>query len=178
MDISALSPTFRKGKALLVDEVVLSTVTTDLPTQSGAYDQQCRPLTGLQLVDLDFGKPGHIDILLGEDVFSQSVCHGQRYRPIQSPTVFSTRFGWVLAGRVGGNHQQREETSCSSSTTSCHSLLKKVWEVFSTPYLFIEERAVMEHLKGHHYKDDSGRFVVPFPRRPPMAPLGNLGLSL
>ena len=36
----------------------------------------------------------------------------------------------------------------------------------------IEERMVMEHFKGHHHKDETGRFVVPLPGKPHVAPLG------
>ena len=128
---------------------MLSIVTTDLPTQPVAYDQRWKHLTGLRLADPDFGKPGRIDILLGADVFNQSVCLGQRYGPAGSPTAFSTCFGWVLAGSVHGSYQQRMETACFASTASCDSLLSKFWEVedcsFKEPSLSTEERTVIEH---------------------------------
>ena len=165
-----------KGKAIPVDAVVLSTVTTDLPIQPVAYDQHWKHLTGLRLADPDFGKPGRIDVLLGADIFSQSVCHGRRYGPTGTPTAFSTCFGWVLAGSVRGSHPQRKETVCFASSTSCDVLLKKFWEVedcsFKEPSLSMEERAVMEHFEAHHYRDETGRFVVPLPRKPHVDPLG------
>ena len=86
-----------KGRAIPVDTVVLSRVTIDLPTQPIAYNQRWKHLMGLRLADPDFGKPERIDILLGVDVLSQSVCYGRRYGPVGSPTAFSTCFGWVLA---------------------------------------------------------------------------------
>ena len=103
--------------------------TTDLPTQPIAYDECWKHLTGLQLADPNFEKPGHIDILLGADTFSQSVCHGRQYGPVGSPTAFSTCFSWVLAGSVCGNHWQNEEGTCFVSTTACDSLLKTCLKV-------------------------------------------------
>ena len=35
-----------------------------------------------------------------------------------------------------------------------------------------EERAVMKHFREHHRRDDLGRFIVPLPRKPDVAPLG------
>ena len=165
-----------KGKAIPVDAVVLSRVTTDLPTQPIAHDQRWKHLTGLRLADPDFRKPGRIDILLGADVFSQSVCHGRRYGPVGSPTAFSTCFGWALAGSVHGKCGQRKETTCFASTTLCDSPLRKFRQVedcsFLEPSLSIEERTVMEHFKEHHCRDDTGRFIVPLPRKPYVAPMG------
>ena len=100
----------------------------------------------------------------------------RRYGPAGSPTAFSTCFGWVLAGSVQGNQQQREETSYFASTLSCDSLLRKFWEVedcsFGEPTLSIEERAVMKHFGDQHRRDDIGRLIVPLPRKPDVAPLG------
>ena len=168
----------RKGKAIPIDAVVLSAVTTNLRTQPITYDQMWKHPTGLRLVDPDFGKPGRIYRLLGADVFSQSVCHCQHYGPVGSPTAFSNCFGWVLAGSIHGKHKQREETTCFAFTTSGDSLLKKFRGLedcsFQEASLSIEERAVMKHFKEHQYQDDTCRFIVLLPRKPRVVPLGGI----
>ena len=106
----------------------------------------------------------------------QSVLVREMYGPVGTPTAFITRFGWVPARSVQGNQQQREETSYFASTLSCDNLLRKFWEVedcsFGEPTLSNEERAVMKHFIEQHRRDDIGRFIVPLPRKPDVAPLG------
>ena len=62
-----------KDKVILVEAVVLQTVTTDLPTQPIPDNHGWKHLMGLQLVDLDFGEPGCIDVFLGAEVLSKSI---------------------------------------------------------------------------------------------------------
>ena len=55
-------------------------------------------------------------------------------------------------------------------------LLQKFWETeespTSKPSLTPEERSVVQHFQTNHYRNESGRFVVPLPRRPDAKPLG------
>ena len=55
-----------KGKAILVEAVVLPTVITDLPTQPVAYDHGWKHHPGFG------GESGQIVVLLGADVFSRA----------------------------------------------------------------------------------------------------------
>ena len=60
-----------------VEAVVLPRITTDLPTSPVSFNKRCKYLSGLRLVDLEFNIPGHIDVLLGIDVFSHVILHGR-----------------------------------------------------------------------------------------------------
>ena len=48
----------------------LSQITTKLPIMPGPFDLNWKHLTRLRLADPEFGTPGHVDILLGLDVFN------------------------------------------------------------------------------------------------------------
>ena len=54
--------------------------------------------------------------------------------------------------------------------------LRKFWEIedyyFKKPVLSLEERTVVEHFSVSHFKHDSGRFVVPLPRKKGIIALG------
>lgn len=53
-------------------------------------------LNDLQLVDLDFGTPGQVEILLGNDVLPDILLNDRRRGPPGLPSALKTLFGWVL----------------------------------------------------------------------------------
>ena len=159
-----------------VEAIVMQRITTDLPMQPIHCDHGWKHLKGLRLADPDFGKPGRIDLLLGADVFGKSICHGRRYGPPGTPTALSTKFGWVITGSVRTKCLSSKVSTYCASALSRDDLLKRFWEVegcnFPNPTYSTEERNVLEHFKKNHSRDETGRFVVPLPRRPNVTPLG------
>ena len=73
-----------------VTAVVVLPVTCDLSLHHVTFDPTWNHLTDIPLADLEFGRPGRIDILLGVDVFVETLLHGQR---IGSPIALETKFG-------------------------------------------------------------------------------------
>ena len=63
------------------------------------FDRDWKHLSGLRLADPEFGTPGHVDILLGVDVFNRVVRQGRRQGPPGSPMAMNTKFGWVYQER-------------------------------------------------------------------------------
>ena len=163
-------------KVIPVEAIVMQRITTDIPTQPIPRDRGWKHLNGLHLADPDFGKPGRIDLLLGADVFGKSIRHGRRYGPAGTPTALSTQFGWVITGGVRTKCPSGKVSTFCASALSGDDLLKRFWEVegctFPNPTFSTEERNVMEHFKRNHSRDETGRFVVPLPRRPDVTPLG------
>ncbi len=55
-------------------------------------------------------------------------------------------------------------------------VLCKFWEIEENPReplaLTLEERSVVRHFQETHRRNDSGRFVVPLPKKPQSKPLG------
>ena len=168
-----------KGKSLNVDAIVLPKITSNVPTQPVTLDPKWNHLLRIQLADPEFGKPGSIDVLLGADIFSLALLHGRRFGPPGTPSAIKTIFGWVLTGAVHPNEphsgQQGPELCYFSSTTE-ETLLKKFWEVEDyndrKVALSMDERAVVEHFERTHRRDDSGRFIVPLPKKEGVSSLG------
>ena len=71
-----------KGKQIhVLDALVLPKVTTDMPANPVDSISQWKHLTGLELVDLGFGTPGRVDVLLGADYYWEILRHGRQWGP-------------------------------------------------------------------------------------------------
>ena len=150
-------------------------VTSDLPLQYVPADQKWSHLSGIQLSDPDFGKPGRIDLLLGVEVFAEVVLHGRRCGIPGSPVAFETQFGWVLAGSTNSCAPAQVVATHHTTLLSGDDLLRRFWEVEKLAvedYLTPEESAVVDHFKSHHTRLTDGRFLVPLPKQPGGNPLG------
>ena len=168
---SVLSP----HKKMEVSAIILPRVTCDLPLHPVSFDSSWHHLEDIDLADPDFGRPGRIDLLLGVDVFVETLLQGRRTGPSGTPSAFETEFGWVLAGRLdspGPGHV----ISHHASFTVGDELLRRFWEIEENPSNEAchspEERSVVQHFKETHYRSDLGRFVVPLPKKPHSKPLG------
>ena len=84
-------------------------------------------MNDIQLADPSFGHPGRIDVLLGVEVFVESVLSGRRSGPPGSPMAFETEFGWVLAG--GTCAPFHHVVVHHSSLLSGDDLLHRFWEI-------------------------------------------------
>ena len=155
------------GKKIEVEASVLPKVTADLPTIPVASVKDWKHLSGLELVDPNYGTPARVDILLGGKVFSKAVLHGRRFGPTGAPSAFKTCFGWVLNGEVKGESQQRSSHVCCVALDD--SSLRRFWEIEDynpqNPVLSQEEKIVMEHFEKYHAREEEGRLIVPLPRK-------------
>ena len=172
-----ISPTCSSGNHLMVTAVVVPRVTCELPLHPVSFDPNWSHLNGLTLADQDFGCPGRIDILLGVDVYVESLLHGQRSGPPGSPVAFETIFGWVLAGRTNAvTPSQFSVATHHVSVKLNDDILHKFWEIEELPKgreaVSIEEKCVLDHFKATHQRNQDGRFKVPLPRRSGVQPLG------
>ena len=73
-----------KGKKIhALDALVLPKVTRDMPANPVDSISQWKHLTGLDLVDPEFGTPVHgsIDVHLGADCYGEILLHGRRWGP-------------------------------------------------------------------------------------------------
>ena len=94
-----------KGKTLDIKALVLPKITSVFPSHPVPFNRKWKHLMDISLADLDFGTPGNVDLLLGADVFSREVFHGQRFGPMEKPFPFKTCFGRVLVGVIHGCQQ-------------------------------------------------------------------------
>ena len=171
------------GRIHLVEALVLPRITSDIPATHVGSQCDWKHLQGISLADPDYGIPKAVDLLLGADIFSRVVLHGRRFGPSGSPSAFKTQFGWVLAGTTRCSHENRgSRGSCYLATTIedptvSEELLRKFWEIedpySQEPTLSVDEKIVVEHFERTHQRDETGRFVVPLPRRKDAVPLGD-----
>ena len=155
-------------KSFDVSAIIIPRVTCDLPAHSISVDRTWHHLEGLQLADPDFGHSRTVDVLLGVDVFVESLLHGRQVGPPGCPIALETEFGWVLAGTVD-KHPPSEYLSCHVSLLTGDELLRSFWEIEEAPQedpvMSAEERAVVHHFEINHYRKPDGRFVVPLPKK-------------
>ena len=124
-------------------------------------------LAGLDLADPDFGTPARVDVLFGADYYGEILLRGRRWGPRGTPYAQKTCLGWVLAGPFSS------ETPEPTAYTCCVALendsLKRFWEMedynLNRSVLSLEEKSVVKHFDTSHSIDNSGRFIVPLPRK-------------
>ncbi len=174
-----VSPMSSTGERLEVEAIVLPKVTSELPVHPVPFSQTWHHLSGIALADPDFGVSGKVDILLGIDVFSDALLHSRRFGSAGSPTAFETRFGWVLAGAVDCGQRPSQVVSNHVAVLSTDDLLRRFWEteeLQSSSHsinrsLSLDEKLVVEQFRKDHRRDDSGRFIVPLPRKTDTKPV-------
>lgn len=171
-----VSPRDNPARQFHVSAVVVPKVTCDLPVHPTPLDPNWSHIAGLSLADPQFGSPGAIDLLLGVDLFVETLLHGRRQGPPGTPRALETEFGWVLAGATNGDPPASKLVSHHVALLSGDDLLRRFWEVEESPLegpvLSVEEKAVLQHFKSNHSRTADGRFVVPLPRKTDTKHLG------
>ena len=172
-----ISPTSSPSEKIEVTAVVIPRVTSELPLKPVHLSATWSHLSDLHLADPHFGHPGKIDVLLGVDIYANVLLHGRRNGPPGSPVAFETKFGWVLAGKANiSNLSYCSVTSHHVPVASSDDFLRKFWEVEEKPQnhsnLSPEERMVVKHFEKNHRRSDTGRFIVPLPRKPQAKGIG------
>ena len=159
--------------------IIVPKVTCDLPLNPVPFSSSWNHLSDIPLADPTFGRPGHIDLLLGVDVFVDVLLHGRRNGPPGSPVAIETKFGWVLSGSTDPTTDLvnlHVTTFTSTVLGDGDDILRNFWEIEesprNTPLLSPEERAVVRHFETGHRRTSEGRFEVPLPRKPDAQPIG------
>ena len=87
---------YSPSRVFNVSAVIVPKVTCDLLLHSIPSSVRGKHLSGLRLVDLEFGTPGWIDLLLGVESFVEVMCNGWRIGAPGTPVDFKTHLGWYL----------------------------------------------------------------------------------
>ncbi len=124
-----ISPSHLSDQNLSITTVVAPRVTCDLPLNPVSFKSSWTHLHDITLADSDFGRPGRIDLLLGVDVYIDSLLHSRRSGPPGSPVAFETIFGWVLAGRTHFNSSSYVTTHHVSTMSNDDDILRRFWEI-------------------------------------------------
>ena len=112
------------------------------------------------------------------DVYTDVLLNGRWSGPPSTPTAFETIFGWVLVRRTDSTINASSNITSHFVTVSSSSedVLRKFWEIEENIQdeltLSSEEWTVVQHFHKTHTHNNSGRFVVPLPKKAHCQPLG------
>ena len=165
-----------------VEALVLPRITKDLPSHQVKIHPSWSHLEEVNLADPTFGQSGKIDVLLGVEVYVETLHPGRKTGPSGSPTAIETSYGWVICGKTAVDHTCSHLAVYHSLVESPDDFLRRFWEMEDAPksdqlYYTREEREVIKHFDDNHTRTDEGRFIVPLPRKPGAEPLGESRLQ-
>ncbi|KAL0830470.1 hypothetical protein ABMA28_002635 [Loxostege sticticalis] len=130
-------------------------------------------INSLPLADPGFDVPGPIDVLLGADVFAESLLTQRIKGNANQPLAINSVFGWLLLGRTPLVSSSLVQVS-SKSDIELASAVQRFWEVDSVPQAssFTPEEILCEQAyMTDHYRDSSGRYGVRLPFKDNVEPV-------
>ena len=146
--------------------IVLTQISTDVPTcpvDTTAWSESLRELT---LADPNFDKPGRIDMLLGAEIFAK-IFTGQKTSFEHGPSAFKTELGWVLSGECRSTEPASQSRPVNALLSiSLEDRLKTFWEVEEVPAkpLLSPEETECEQLYSRTTaRDEFGKYTVNLP---------------
>ncbi|KMQ86649.1 hypothetical protein RF55_14314 [Lasius niger] len=132
-------------------------------------DKAWKHLEGLKLADPQYHRPGPIDILLGEAVFTSLLRDGRKVGNQGEPDAFNTVFGWVLLGSVSSKVSQ--PLRLFLTLESIDASVNRFWQLENVPEVsaYSDKDKRGEELFTRTTRREDGRFVVqyPFEKDPP-----------
>lgn len=172
---------FDSSKVFDVAALVLKQLTGLLPTHPITETQRPTYIDELQLADPQYYEPGHVDIIVGADLYGllllDGLIPGSATPGNEIPTAQNTALGWIISGKTATLAIHTENSQVMSAIVRDHvdmdAALKRFWEIEEvvraehchTP----EEIRCEAHFVETHQRDDTGRYIVrlPFATSPP-----------
>lgn len=180
-----ISSRLKPEKRMQITTYIVKRVTSIMPSQTLNIDNW-EHLKKLQLADPTYYQPGHIDILLGVEVYNEVLLPGLIKGVTGSPIALQTQLGWVLSGKI----TVREESKRAQPFVSMHlhlelnTMLRKFWEIESVEEemdkLTEEEKRAEELYEKTTTRDKDGRYIVGLTLRndPPVLPKDSKEIAL
>lgn len=162
------------------DAYVLISLTNKLPShhiQSGEWHH----INSLTLADPYYTQPGHVDVLIGADVYANIILPGLIKGNSNEPIAQNTVFGWILSGIV-----DQSEIRPSVHITSLHSqleiesLVEKFWEIEEFPAeksASFEDQWFIDLFQKSLVRKSNGRYIARLPFKSHFDPSATLGSS-
>ncbi|XP_011694052.1 PREDICTED: uncharacterized protein LOC105453628 [Wasmannia auropunctata] len=122
----------------------------------------------LPLADPEFYRPTDIDILLGAEMFWNTLCIGQIKESSEHPLLQKTLFGWIIGGKYSSNSALQGTVQCNLSVNriNLEQAIERFWQteqVLVRPVLTAEERECEEQFIKTHRRTELGRFIAQLP---------------
>lgn len=158
-----------------VDCLVTPKVTGRIPSVPVDVSKWSFP-PGITLADPNFNKPCEVDLLIGAELFFAILRQAQLKLADNLPTLYDTKFGWVVAGAQGEMDSEEAIVMCLSSEERLDQQIQRFFDQEEVPETTVstnEERAVEEHFRQTFRREEDGRFVVQLPFRDNIKLLGD-----
>ncbi|CAL8128699.1 unnamed protein product [Orchesella dallaii] len=169
-----MKPHFKSNLSYQVDALIMSQITSKLPTQSFSAASFTH-LHDLQLADPQFHTSSPVDILLGSDIFWTLLENEKRCGFRNQPIAVKTTLGWLVAGPY--NLQNRPRVNSFITNVQLDETLKMFWETENSPEpvesFSPQEKACEEFYITNTVRElTSGRFITPIPWKSPRPEIG------
>jgi len=153
-----------------VEAHIIPRITGKIPTGPVPLES-CAQFSGLDLADPSFNVPGHVDILLGANIYAHLLNEEIRRTDLQAPVAQRTVFGWIISGPLPGSYSRIATSSqgyCCVPDRELHGLVKRFWEQEDVPAreeskMSTDDRACETHFGSTHSRDSDGRYTVRLP---------------
>lgn len=158
---------------------VLTKVTNILPPDRITI-QNWSHIESIVLADPSYATPGHIDLLLGADIYEDIIRLGLRRGERGQPFAQLTAFGWILSGKI--NKEQSINTHLVSyhADIETNALLQKFYEiedVNQTRTMSAEDQWTENFFIQTHRREESGKYITRLPFKRQFEPKAVLGRS-
>lgn len=171
VNISSLS-----GKLLANSHpvIILDRISSNLPRVQLSNNVKAR-LKDYTLADPTFDTPGPIDLLLGADLFAQTLLGPAVDLGNNMPYALNTIFGYVVIGNtpisITSSKYAGISSFLSTNDLELHDTLKRFWTIEEPPVstkLSPQEEECEKHFLTTHSRDSSGRYIcrIPFKESP------------
>lgn len=155
---------------------ILPKITSVMPATLLQPDSWSLP-QNLQWADPYFFQPGHIEILVGAEIYLQILGSNKMSRPGDYPIICETELGWILSGKTPPAEitVAPSETYFVRTDDDLQLQLTKFWELeeITTVQTTKEEDDCEKHFLQNTVRDDTGRFVVKLPFKLQHSQLGD-----
>ena len=116
-------------------------------------------------------------MLIGADLYGQTLLDGLRHAESGNLVAQNTIFGWVISGPLQKSSIHSSQINVHhSASVSIDQTLRKFWELKEVPiknFLTKQELECEAHFAETHTRDSSGQYVVRLPFIEPPSQLGN-----
>jgi len=151
-----------------IDCIVTDRITDKLPstTLRRAIFELPR---NIKLADPQFHVSSDIDLLIGAELFWQILCIGQIRASPGNPTLQKTRFGWILAGRLGQSSDATKQIQSFHTLVTNAQLdkqLSRFWQaetIENHNELSAEEAFCEQHFLNNVSRMPEGRYIIKLP---------------
>lgn len=157
---------------------VIDKITGDIPSKGNYPIPQFTIPRRIKLADINFNKPGKVDMLLGSNIFWDLLCPEKLKLRKDQPFFQKTLLGWIVTGPFIHKESLINQVSCNFITNKdVQTQLQTFWELEECENIDnrhnLGENDLEKHFVDTTKRNTEGRFIVSVPFREPRQNLGN-----